>query len=265
MSIYYKEKPENLNRAFISIWDDQLVKPSEIVLVLDGVLTRELDSEIEGWKEKLGSILKIVPLPENVGLGDALNRGLQECSFDLVARMDTDDISLPNRFQEQLKEFENKNIDICSSDIDEFESDEYKITSSRKLPSTHNELIKYSKKRNPLNHPSVMFKKQSVLNAGGYEKMYLFEDYYLWVRMFISGSKFSNIPLVLLKMRGGESQIKRRHGFNYALKEIHFQKRILELKYITHTEFVINVIIRFFSRIIPRSLLSIVYSFIRKK
>ena len=134
MSIYNKEKPEYFNRAMQSIWDEQTVKPDEIVLVQDGKLTDELYNSIEQWKEKLKKIFKTIPLEVNVGLGDALNIGIKHCNFELIARMDTDDISLPNRFEKQLKVFENKNIDICSTWVSEFEDDENKIISYRKLP-----------------------------------------------------------------------------------------------------------------------------------
>src|SRR5690554_5001347 len=102
MSVYAKEQPDYFNQAFLSIWDQQTLKPDQIVLVKDGPLTAELDAEIQRWQEKLGKVLSVVELPENVGLGAALNEGLKACKYELVARMDTDDISLPARFEEQV-------------------------------------------------------------------------------------------------------------------------------------------------------------------
>ena len=162
-----------------SIWDKQTIKPNEIVLVEDGALTTELDAAIALWKKQLGDTLKIVSLNENRGLGDALNIGLQHCTYELVARMDTDDISTAKRFEKQLEILKNPSIDICSAWISEFEHDENLIQSYRKLPELHRDLVVFSKKRNPLNHPAVMYKKSAVLKAGGYKKMMLFEDYYL--------------------------------------------------------------------------------------
>lgn len=170
MSIYYKENANYFNRAMVSIWDEQILKPNEIVLVLDGKLTEELMQAIFKWKNKLNEIMKIVPLENNMGLGDALNVGLKECTNELVARMDTDDISLPTRFLEQIEIFNKNNIDLCSSWIDEFDNDENKIISSRKVPEYNEDIIKFSKMRNPINHPAVMFKKQSVIDAGNYKK-----------------------------------------------------------------------------------------------
>lgn len=134
MSIYHKEKPDYFDRAMQSIWYEQTVKPDEIVLVQDGELTQELYEEIGNWKEKLKDILVIVPLEQNVGLGDALNIGMKHCTYELIARMDTDDISLPHRFEKQLEVFKNQDIDICSVWISEFDKDEKEILGHRKLP-----------------------------------------------------------------------------------------------------------------------------------
>ena len=171
MSIYKKEEPKYFNRAMQSIWDEQSVKPNEIVLVQDGKLTDVLYIVIDEWKNKLSDVLKIIPLEQNVGLGDALNEGIKHCSYELIARMDTDDISLPDRFEKQLKVFEISDIDICSGWISEFEDDEIKIKSYKKLPENHDDIVKYAKVRCPINHPTVMYKKSSVEKAGGYQKI----------------------------------------------------------------------------------------------
>jgi glycosyltransferase involved in cell wall biosynthesis len=156
MSIYYKEKPEYFDRAMKSIWDEQSVKPSEIVLVQDGPLNDELYESISNWQDKLGSMFKTVILEINVGLGDALNIGLENCNYDIVARMDTDDIAIKDRFEKQLKVFENSDIDICSSWVGEFDSDEKVIVSYRKIPEIHEEIVCFSKMRNAINHPAVI-------------------------------------------------------------------------------------------------------------
>lgn len=167
ISIYHKEEAKYFNRAMQSIWDEQSVKPDEIVLVQDGKLTDELYRFIDEWKSKLGDVLKIIPLEQNVGLGDALNEGIKHCNYELIARMDTDDISLADRFEKQLKVFENSDIDISSSWVSEFDSDEKKIVSYRKIPEKHDEIVSYSKMRNGVNHPAVMYKKSVVEKAGG--------------------------------------------------------------------------------------------------
>ena len=263
MSIYNKEKVIYFNRAMESIWDTQTVKPHEIVLVKDGLLTKELEHIIQLWKNKIGESYKIVSLAKNQGLGEALNIGLQECSNELIARMDTDDISTKDRFKKQLKVFEDMDIDICGSWVSEFEKDEKVVSSYRKLPQKHNELVKFSKERNPLNHPAVMYKKSVVQNAGGYKHMPWFEDYYLWVRMIISGAKLYNIQEPLVNMRAGYAQLERRGGLKYAISEFKLQKEFLNLGFINIFEFTRNVTIRFISRIVPKYILKKIYSRIR--
>lgn len=246
-----------------SIWDKQTIKPNEIVLVEDGALTTELDAAIALWKKQLGDTLKIVSLNENRGLGDALNIGLQHCTYELVARMDTDDISTAKRFEKQLEILKNPSIDICSAWISEFEHDENLIQSYRKLPELHRDLVVFSKKRNPLNHPAVMYKKSAVLKAGGYKKMMLFEDYYLWARMLMAGATFYNIQEVLVNMRAGNAQMERRSGWHYAKKEIGFQKELLDMGFINFYEFVRNIAIRFTTRVVPKRVIKRIYRLFR--
>jgi glycosyltransferase involved in cell wall biosynthesis len=264
MSIYSKENARYFDRAMTSIWDEQTVKPSEIILVEDGKLTDELYSSISQWKEKIGSTFRIVPLEKNVGLGDALNIGLQKCSYELVARMDTDDICVNNRFEKQLKIFKNSDIDICSSWVSEFDKNENEIISYRKLPEQHLDIIKYAKHRCPINHPAVMYKKQAVKDAGGYVEMILLEDYYLWGRMILNDAKFYNIEEPLVNMRAGYGQLERRRGMKYFLSEYSLHKTFLSIGLINYLEFTQNIIIRLFTRMLPKSILKYIYNIIRR-
>jgi glycosyltransferase involved in cell wall biosynthesis len=263
LSIYYKEKPEYFDRAMLSIWDEQTIKPNEIILIQDGKLTDELYKIIEKWQEKLGDIFKTIPLEENVGLGDALNIGLQNCSYEIVARMDTDDVAKADRFEKQLKIFENSDIDICSSWVSEFDNDEKKIVSYRKLPEYHDDIVKFSKKRNPINHPAVMYKKSAVQKAGGYQKMMWFEDYYLWIRMILNGAKFYNIQESLVNMRAGYRQLERRSGLRYAKEEFKFYKEIYNIGFLNKNEFFVNIITRIPIRIMPKFIIKTIYFILR--
>lgn len=265
MSVYYKETPEHLNRAMHSIWDEQTIKPNEIILVQDGFLTDELYNAISYWKKTIGEVFKTIRLEKNVGLGDALNIGLKACTFGLVARMDTDDICSPDRFEKQLNIFKNSDVDICSSWVSEFDVDETKIVSYRRLPEKHDDIVKFAKKRSPINHPAVMYKKSSVQDAGGYKKMMWLEDYYLWVRMIMNGSKFYNIQEPLVNMRAGYGQLERRSGFKYFLSEVKLQKVFLKLGFVNYFEFIRNVSIRIVARIVPKKLVKIIYKTLRDK
>jgi glycosyltransferase involved in cell wall biosynthesis len=263
MSIYYKEKAQYFDRAMQSIWDEQSVKPNEIVLVEDGKLTDELYEVIGKWKEKLGSVLKIIPLEKNMGTGEAKNTGLHKCSYDLVAVMDTDDIAQKDRFKKQLKVFENSDTDVCSSWVSEFDREENKIVSYRKLPETHYEIVSFAKKRMPVNHPATMYKKDLALMVGGYKHMLWFEDYYLMVRMMLNGAKFYNIQEPLVNMRAGYGQLERRSGWKYAVEEWRFQKKILEIGFLTLPEFMRNASLRLVARILPKQAVKAIYQKIR--
>ena len=264
MSIYHKEKPKYFDRCMQSIWDEQSVKPNEIVLIQDGKLTDELYKAIEKWQEKLGTGFKTIPLEKNVGLGDALNIGLQNCSYELVARMDTDDIAMLDRFEKQLKVFEDSDIDICSSWVSEFDSDENEIVSYRKLPKDHDEIASFARKRCPINHPAVMYKKSEVQKAGGYKKMMWFEDYYLWARMILNGAKFYNIQEPLVNMRAGYGQLERRSGFKYAIEEYRFLKKLKEIGFLNSFEFYKSLLVRFIVRVLPKKVVKIVYKKLRE-
>lgn len=201
MSVFGKEKPEFLSDALFSVWDAQNLKPDQIVLVKDGDLTLDLDKVISDWKVKLGMVLTVVSLPENVGLGAALNHGMRHCQYELVARMDTDDIALPERFQKQLNLFKNNpGLDVVGSFA--LEIDEHGVVGNiRQMPVSH-DFIYDNLFTNPFIHPSVMFKKSSILSIGGYnEALIRRQDYDLWFRCAKVGMKFYNIPEPLLLYR----------------------------------------------------------------
>lgn len=258
LSLYVKEQPSSLIQSLNSLFSQTLL-PTEIVLVKDGPLTKELDTIVSDYERRY-PILKVVALAQNQGLGKALNEGLKYCSYELVARMDTDDIAKPSRFEKQVRVFdEHPEIDICSAWIDEFEGDLTHIISTRKLPETHNEIAGYAQVRCPINHPVVMFRKKAVLEAGGYQHFPLFEDYYLWMRMLASGAKFYNIQESLLYFRTSPDMFKRRGGLKYAMDEFRFQKVMLDMNMISRKQFMLNVMTRFPVRIAPNQVRSWLY------
>lgn len=265
MSIYFRENPDYFHRAMQSIWDEQTVKPDEIVLVLDGNLTDELYETVNYWKNRLELVFKVVPLDENVGLGQALNYGLNICQYDLIARMDTDDISMSSRFEKQLKVFNEKDIDVCGAFISEFEDDENDIVSYRVLPAEHDDIVSYGKMRSPMNHASVMYKKSSVVNAGSYMHMLWMEDYYLWARMILNGAKFYNIQEPLLNVRAGNDMLSRRGGLDYAKSEFRLLSELKRIGFLTLNQYLINVIIKMPIRLMPKVGRKLIYKFLRSK
>lgn len=264
MSIYSKENPDYFDQAMTSIWDHQILKPKQIVLVKDGPLTKKLTNIIESWKTKLGDIFTVVSLDENMGLGDALNIGLDSCKYELVARMDTDDISHPQRFKIQIQQMiDNEHYDIIGSYVTEFDHDPDTHLSIRKVPCINEEIIEDSKIKNPFNHPSVMYKKSSVISAGSYKKFDGFEDYYLWVRMIINGAKCFNISIPLVNMRAGYSMLGRRGGLKYAINEVKLQHRFYRLGFLTRIQVFKNLIIRIPIRLLPNKIRALIYRIIR--
>ena len=209
LSVYNKENPNYLVKSLDSIFS-QTQSPVEVILVKDGPLNNELDGIIDLYVSQYPN-LKVFPLVTNQGLGKALNEGLKHCSYDIVARMDTDDIAKPDRFEKQLAIFEKySDIDVVGAWIDEFEDDISEVKSVRKLPELPDDIRQFAKRRNPINHPVVMFRKSAVLAAGGYQHFPLFEDYYLWIRMLMNGAKFYNIQESLLYFRFSPEMFKRR-------------------------------------------------------
>ena len=259
MSVYKKEKAEYLKLALDSVIN-QTLKPDEIVLVQDGELTEELYAVIEKYKQKYPAIFKTYALKQNQGLGKALNFGIKKCSYGLIGRMDTDDISEPNRFELQVQEFiKDKDLALCGGQIAEFADNPNEITDYRNVPLTHNEILIFVKKRNPFNHMTVLFKKQAVQNVGGYQHMPYFEDYWLWARMLKAGYKTKNINAVLVKVRAGQDMIARRGGWEYVKYITKFEKALYEIGLIKFFDLLTYTVLRSIVAIIPESLRSYIY------
>lgn len=263
ISVYIKENPDYLREALDSIWTDQLLKPSEIVLVEDGPLTESLYNVISSFKDK--APIKIVKLNENVGLGPALQKGLAECSYELVARMDSDDISLPKRFKIQVEFFsDNPDIDLIGSNIDEFLGERTNIVSKKKVPEYNDDIRTLMPLRNPINHPSVMFRKSSIIEVGGYLPSLYNEDYYLWARLMHAGKKLYNIQESLLMFRLSKDLYNRRGGFAYVKSEFILQRKFYDIGIVNFPLLISNLLIRSCVRLLPNVLRRLVYKRLRK-
>ena len=232
MSVYYKEKPEYLQQSMESILN-QTVPTDDFVLVCDGPLTPELDSVISQY-----STLHVVRLKENGGLGNALNEGMKHCQHELIARMDSDDISRPDRCERELKVFADYPVvDVVSGTIEEFITSPDEVYSRRVLPENNDEIVEFAKKRNPFNHPAVMYRKSAVEAAGGYKDFYLLEDYFLWIRMIQQGCQGYNIPEPVLWMRAGSDLYGRRGGWKYVESEKKLFSYMLNKGFITSSQY----------------------------
>ena len=216
MSVYHKEKPEYLEQAIASI-QAQTLPTDDFVLVCDGPLNAVLDTVIAKKQQEMGETLNVVRLAKNGGLGNALNEGIRHCKNELVARMDSDDIAYQDRCEKQIAVFyAHPEVSVCSGIVEEFTSTPDVVDAKRVPPEAHEEIVEFAKKRNPFNHPCVMYKKSAVEAVGSYQDFYLLEDYYLWLRMLMAGYQGYNIQEPLLHMRAGSDMYLRRAGWKYA-------------------------------------------------
>lgn len=242
MCVYGKDKPEWFRKSVDSILN-QSVTPNEVVLVVDGPVPDELDSVIKECEEN--NLFKVIRFAENKGHGVARQCGLENCSNELVAIMDADDVSVYDRFEQQLKLFQDDDdTDIVGGDISEFIGEEENIVAYRLVPKMDEDIKKYIKTRSPFNQMTVMFKRSSALNSGGYIDWFCEEDYYLWLRMLLCGCKMKNTGTVLVNARVGKETYKRRGGTKYFKSEIKLQKYMLNEGIIGFGTYTLNVVKR---------------------
>ena len=264
MSVYHKENPIYLVKSIDSILE-QTVRTKEFVIVCDGPLTDELNQIICQYKENYPDIMKIIRLEKNQGLGIALNTGLGYCTNELVARMDSDDISLPDRMEKQLQIMEQENVDIISGTVVEFTDNINHELARRILPEKQEEIRRFVKRRNPFNHPAVMYKKESVMAAGGYKDFWLFEDYFLWLRMLSMGCEGYNIREPLVYMRTGDAMYERRGGIKYAGQIIKFRWYMFRHGYAGLVDFIVTACGHTLVALIPNSMRKKFYERILRK
>ena len=258
MSVYINEKPKYLEMSINSILNQNLL-PNEFVIIKDGPLTKELNVLLENYAKK-NSIIKLIEIKENVGLGKALNEGLKYCSYDYVARMDSDDISLKDRFKKQISYLKNHSeCDVIGGNIMEFDDQSGKNISIRKVPVDSSSILSFFKKRNPMNHVTVMFKKKSVLKVGSYMDCPYFEDYYLWARMLKNKMNFTNINDILVRVRAGRSMSSRRGHFTYVKSIFNFENKLLKLGLINIFTYIFNVLSRSIVALVPNRIRYYIY------
>ena len=265
LSVYKNDNPLFFRQALDSVISQTSI-PSEIVLMVDGPVSDELDSVIKEYQKRY-SLLKVVRFEQNQGLGKALEEGVKHATYDIVARMDSDDIAAPDRFEKQLMCFLNDSeLSIVGGTISEFIDSPDNIVGHRVCPLTNEEIRDYMKTRCAFNHMTVMFKKSEVLKVGNYQDWFWNEDYYLWIRMMLAGCKFANLPDTLVNVRVGKDMYARRGGWKYFKSEEGIQRYMLKHKLIGLPCYLYNVIIRFVLQVaMPNSLRGWVFrTFARK-
>ncbi|HLT99048.1 MAG TPA: sugar transferase [Burkholderiaceae bacterium] len=247
MSVYKAENPAYLRIALESL-KQQTRRADEVVLVEDGPLSDALHEVIEAFRDDLN--IQSVVLPRNVGLAKALNAGLAHCRHELVARMDSDDISLPQRFEKQMAFMEaHPDIAASSASLEEFDENG-QVFSSRVLPATHEELVQFARRRSPLSHAVAIFRKSVVLSVGGYPLFKRSQDVALWSLLIVKGYKLANLPDVLFRVRAGAAFMTRNgmRSLHHELAVIRYQRRI---GFLTWSETLRNMGVRFVLASVP--------------
>lgn len=266
ISLYKNDSPEFFSQAFDSIIN-QTLPPSEVILVIDGPIEKDLQDRVDFYIKEY-SFLKILPLKHNVGLGMALNIAVRAASYELIARMDSDDIAIKDRFEKQIQYFvSNPKTSIVGGGINEFIESPENIIAQRICPSHDSEIKHFMKYRCGFNHMTVMFRKKDILEVGNYRDWFWNEDYYLWIRLWKQGFIFGNISDPLVDVRVGKDLYNRRGGIRYFKSEAAIQRFMFKNNLIPWYIYVLNIGIRFVIQILlPNNLRGFFYkNIIRKK
>ncbi len=233
--------------------------PEEVLVVADGPLPAQLEQVVDSFvlrAKRLNLPIKVnyQKFEQNEGLGEAMRKAALVAKGDFIARMDADDICLPDRFEKQMKCFENDgNLSVVGGQIAEFDGDVKNIIGKRIVPLEHKEIVNYMKSRNGMNHVTTILKKKDLIDSGNYQPLEWFEDYCLWVRMIQHGCKFKNISDDVVLVRAGKAQADRRGGWAYFKNEVFLFKCLLSQGFITKNRFCINIIERGFVRLLMTS------------
>lgn len=261
LSLYAGEQAAYLAQCLASL-AAQTLAADEVVLVLDGDVGEHLRAVIAAYQPRLP--LVIVPLAHNVGLGQALQQGLAACRHDWVLRMDTDDVCVPTRFATQVAFITaHPEVHVVGGQVVEFSGfyppNHDQTTTLKAVPLTHDDITRYAKSRNPINHMTVALHKPTVLAVGGYRHAPLYEDYDLWVRLLLAGARFANLPEVLVYARAGVAMYQRRGGWRYARLEWHMQRAFYRQGFVNGWQVAKNLAVRVPVRLLPNAARAWVY------
>ena len=240
MSVYKNDNTTDFADAVLSIYN-QTCRPDEIILVIDGPVPTIMLDTISALNKKI-DIIRVIHLEQNMGHAIARQTGLDAARNELCAIMDADDISVPNRFEKQLKAFEeHPEVSVVGGLIHEFIYQPDNVVGTRIVPEHDAEIKDYLKRRCPMNLVTVMLKKSDVMKVGGYLDWYCEEDYYLWIRLTLGGYKFYNLQENLVNVRVGKEMYQRRGGMKYFKSEARLQKYMLNKDIINWGGYLSNV------------------------
>jgi len=255
---YHADDPDHLRRAFASAVHEQTLRPDEVVLVRDGVVPPRLQTAIDELAESSPVPVNVVELADNIGLGHALDAGLAACRHEVVARMDADDISLPQRFAVQIPLIA-AGYDLVGSGLLEFHEHEEDVVGRRPPPIGEDEIRSWSRFHDPFNHPTVVYRRSFVQRVGGYEDLPLMEDYWLFARMIDAGARVSNVAEPLVMYRVGAGAYARRGGLELLRSEVQLQRHFRSLGFTTRSQYLRNIVVRGGYRLVPEGLRKVAY------
>jgi O104-antigen biosynthesis beta-1,3-galactosyltransferase len=262
MAIHARESPEFLSASLESI-RLQSALPDEVLLVKDP-LGPELNQVVKAYSSGLPIVE--VELGSSAGLGDALRVGVEHCRGDIIARMDTDDVCVCDRFAKQVEFLRSHpEVDLVGSYIAEFDQDPMRPTSIRAVPESHRDISQLARWRCPVNHMTVMYRRDAVLKAGNYQKDRRQEDYKLWARMLINGSRFHNLQEVLVLARTGNGMIRRRGGFAFMKSELKLQSYFRQIGFTTLPQLIFNMVARVPVLLAPHSARRLMYQHVLRR
>lgn len=250
LPVYAKDRPDFLRLAFESSVQGQTLRPAAAVIVQDGPVPEALAAELRRLAETSPIPLEIVVLPENRGLTEALNAGLAACRTEVVARMDADDVSEPERFERQWALLSD-GYDLVGTGMAEFEQDPDSVSATRVPPVGAERIRAHARTHNPFNHPTMMYRVAAVERAGGYQPFGKMEDYWLGVRLIASGARVENLAEPLLRYRVGSGAFARRGGWAEARTEWRLQAELRRMGFVTTGEYLRNVVIKGAYRLMP--------------
>lgn len=257
LPVYAGDKAAYFAKAFASTVVDQSRRPSDVVIVQDGPIGSELAAAVAAAAASSPVPVNHVRLPANVGLARALETGLAHCAHDVVARMDADDISLPTRFERQLSMIES-GYDLVGTGMLEFD-EAGRVLGKRIPPTDPDDIVTTARFHDPFNHPTVVYRRSVVAQAGGYRELPLMEDYWLFARMIQAGALVANLPDPLVMYRVDAGAYGRRGGLTLFRSEIALQRSLLKDRFVTRRQFVRNVLVRGGYRFVPVSLRRVAY------
>ena len=261
LPVYKNDRPDWFKQSLDSVLNQTLV-PDEVLIVVDGAIPDSLSSVINQYNGRV----KVTWIPENKGLWNALNVGIEVASSNLIARMDADDVSTKDRFEKQVAEFEeDRDLALLGGQIIEFIDKTDDKGAQRRVPLSQDAIVKFAKYRSPFNHPTVMFRKSMVQRVGGYHELYRTEDYDLWVRMIQAEMKMKNLPDVLLYYRTNSANSSRKATSLQHEESLALQKRMRSAELLSWGEYLISRTGRFIFYYSPSSLKRFVYNKLLRK